>query len=75
MNDLISCEKISNDINLVLTNFIPNLITHIDKINNHVFYDFLLELTFKLDLKNYVVTIMQFLVKKVQTVNKISLNF
>jgi len=64
-----SNEKLQEDIKIVLSNFLPNLILHIEKINIHIFFDFLLELTFKIDLSLYAVEIMKFLCKKVQTVS------
>lgn len=69
MYALLSNEKIHEDIKIVLSNFLPNLILHIDKINIHIFFDFLLELSFKVDLSMYAVQIMVFLCKKIESVN------
>lgn len=72
---MISNEKLQEDVKIVLANFLPNLILHIEKINIHIFFDFLLELTFKVDLSMYAVQIMKYLCKKVETVRDIFILF
>ena len=53
----------------MIVNYLPNLINNLDKINNHIFFDFLLEISFKLDISNYVIPLVKELCKKIEMVN------